>query len=116
MFISAAEAVTLRSLRLSIFAFKAATKPVTLLCAISKSLSFAIEPASCALLIPPDFTVTAPLLTSKSAVAKDAIPLLLDVASSTDTVRVPLVSSYTEVIPSASVKSALTLSSTLSSV
>ena len=50
------------------------------------SFAFAIEPASCALVIPAALTVTAPDETSKSSEEKDAIPLLDAVASSAATV------------------------------
>ena len=46
------------------------------------SLEFAIEPASCVLVIPDALTVTAPDVTAKSSEEKDAIPLLDAVASS----------------------------------
>ena len=46
------------------------------------NLAFAIEPANWAFVIPPLFTVTAPELTEKSSLEKDAIPLLDVVASS----------------------------------
>ena len=46
------------------------------------SLEFAIEPASCVEETPPALILTAPDETSKSAEAKDAIPLLDAVASS----------------------------------
>ena len=62
------------------------------------SLEFAIEPASCVLDTPPDLILTAPDETSKSAVAKDAIPLLLSVASSAENVTVLFVTAV--LIPS----------------
>ena len=46
------------------------------------NLAFAIEPANWVSVIPPLFTVTAPELTEKSSLEKDAIPLLDVVASS----------------------------------
>ena len=46
---------------------------------------------------------TAPLETPKSAVAKEAIPLLVTVASSPDIVVVPAASSYATSIPSPAV-------------
>ena len=92
MFISAAEAVILKSLRFSILALNAVVNPVTLLCAIANSLSFVIEPASCVFVIHPDFTLTAPLLISKSALAKDATPLFDAVASSASIVNSPVAS------------------------
>jgi len=62
------------------------------------------------------FTVTAPLVTVKSVELNDAIPLLLEVASSAAIVRVPAASSYVTSMPSPSFTSPATASPTVSSI
>ena len=63
------------------------------------SLPFAMSHANCAFETPPVLIVTAPAVTEKSVVPKDAIPFAVVVASVPEIVIVPAVSSYAVAIP-----------------